>query len=55
MIIFFYKKVIGYEIIYIYMYVYIILLGTPKHSEMVCRNWPVPKYLVPLDKLKRYS
>ena len=28
-------------------------LGTPKHPETVCRNWPVPKYSVPLNKPKQ--
>ena len=40
---------------FIYIYIFIIILGTSKHPKMVRRNQPVPKYFVPLDKLKRYS
>ena len=37
----------------IYIYILLIFLGIPKDLEMVRPNRPIPKYFVPLDKLKR--
>ena len=34
------------------VYIYIDIFLNPKHLEMVRRNWPVPKYSIPLNKQK---